>query len=117
VVSVVVALIAGVTGLLAGLLPSLLVSPRRRQLHLMKEENELVDSVADERARDNLLLALRRTSHQYAALVRLIPLQKSKARLLRYAPYLLALFINGSLLVFAGVGETAKEEKAMQYVG
>jgi predicted histidine transporter YuiF (NhaC family) len=90
------ALISGAVGLLAGILPSFIMSRRRRTLKMLAEEADVLSKLSDaEDAKKHLQAAMRLTSFEYQLIVSHSPYQAAVERLLRFAPYLLALVMYG----------------------
>lgn len=113
-------LTALVTGILAGALPSLLTSRRRRLLKLLSEEADVLDKVKDEMTRDDLIKAMQITSMRYSWTVADTQQKSAREHLIRFGPYLLALVPYGFIILrlaprLSGDSETA--QRAFEIVG
>lgn len=93
-------LTALVTGLLAGALPMLLTSRRRRTLKLLTEEAETLERVKDDTAREYLTDALRKTASDYQFLVASEQKKSALVHARRFGPYVALVFANGLLYTF-----------------
>jgi hypothetical protein len=82
-----------VTGALAGALPSIMTTRRRRLLKLLTDEAALLEKVKDEASKADLVQAMRTTSMLYKLHVEDSQRRSARQRLFRFAPYLMTIVI------------------------
>jgi hypothetical protein len=95
---VLVSVVSALSGILAGLLPSLFVSERRRRLRYLREESELYNSLTDDETKAHLAKAMRATSRRYAEIAAVTHLQHVKRQARSVVPYAAGVIGSGILL-------------------
>lgn len=113
-VTVVVAILSTLGAVLAGLLPVLFVSERRRLLKLIKEESAALGEVTDPRAHDLLLKSLRASTTRYHQLASQTKAEKTRRQLFVGIWPVYVTFISGALL--AGTNGLFRDEIASDAV-
>src|SRR3990170_4589503 len=105
-VSVVVAVLSAVGGVLAGLIPALLVSERRRLLHFVEEEIKLIGAVEDPDAKANLIRGLQATTKRYELLATQTRVEKIRRRLvLAFYPLYVWSLVSGLVVAVGYLGD------------
>ena len=99
--TVVVALITAVSGVLAGLAPTLMSSSRAKILRLLDEEAKAIEASADEQTRDELVRTRQVTAIEYRRVATLSPSARARRRLLFATPILYITVLVGVALVVA----------------